>query len=414
MIINYNEIIKKTNEELDDVFKGINAIAAFNQKKVLEAFIKNRVSVTDFNIVTGYGYDDTGRDKLEKIYAEVFRADTSLVRIQIASGTHAITLCLFGNLRPGDGLLCGSGKPYDTLMEVIGLSGDGKGSLKEFGISAEIVPLKKDGTLDIELLLSSIKENTKMIYLQRSMGYTWRNGIMINELEGYIEKIKERKSDIIVFVDNCYGEFVEEKEPLEAGADIIAGSLIKNPGGTLAPTGGYIAGRSEYVENASYMLTSPGTGREVGASLGHNRMLYQGLFLAPHTVAEALKSAVFTARIFTEAGYEVLPLYNQVRTDIIQAVKINDKDKLIRFCQGLQNGSPVDSHVKPVPWDMPGYENEVIMAAGTFIQGASSELTADAPIKEPYIVYIQGGMVYEASKYAIISGIENMQGERDG
>jgi len=319
-----------------------------------------------------------------------------------------LALCLYGNLRPGDELLSVTGKPYDTLDELIGIREGGQGSLKEYGITYRQVDLLPSGKVDFNGIKEALNKNTKMAYIQRSRGYSLRPSLMVDDIEEIVNFVKNIKSDIIVFVDNCYGEFVEKREPIEAGADLIDGSLIKNPGGGLAPTGGYVAGRAAYVENAAYRLTSPGIGKEVGASLGNNRLFFQGLFFAPHVVAESLKGAVFTAAFMEKLGFDVSPSARDKRGDIIQTIKFNDPEKLVLFCQGIQKGSPVDSFVLPEPWDMPGYDSKVVMAAGGFIQGASIELSADAPIKEPYIAFMQGGLVYEHVKLGIMTAVQMM------
>jgi cystathionine beta-lyase family protein involved in aluminum resistance len=402
------KVSNMTEKDIKEIIDEIDCIKEYNQIKVIKAMQKNNLSDSHFSGTTGYGYDDRGRDVLDAVFADVFKAEDALVRHQIVSGTQALALCMFGNLRPGDELLSVTGKPYDTLEEVIGIRGEGGGSLKEFGISFKQVNLLLDGGIDLNGIKEAINEKTKMILIQRSRGYEWRPSIKINEIERTIKFLKEIKSDLIVLVDNCYGEFVEEKEPIEVGADLAAGSLIKNPGGGLAPTGGYIVGKECYVKKAAYRLTSPGLGKKVGASLGHNRLLFQGLFLAPHVVSESLKGAVFCAGIMNRVGFETSPLQAEKRGDIIQAIKFNDQDSLIAFCQGIQKGSPVDSYVLPQPWEMPGYDSPVIMAAGAFIQGSSIELSADAPIKPPFIAYMQGGLVYEHVKLGVLIALQMM------
>ncbi|WP_231705901.1 methionine gamma-lyase family protein [Effusibacillus lacus] len=381
----------------------------FNQAKVLSAFQKAQVSDFHFASSTGYGYNDRGREIIEQIYAEVFCAEASLVRPHIASGTHALALALFGVLRPGDQLLYITGSPYDTLEEVIGVRGEkGEGSLREFGISFDFVPLR-DNRIDYEEVSRRITSETKMIGIQRSSGYAWRPSFSIAEIREMIRFVKEIKSDVIVLVDNCYGEFTEQIEPVEAGADLVAGSLIKNPGGGLAHTGGYLVGREDLIHKAACRLIAPGIGGEQGAMLGMNRNLLQGFFLAPHVVGEALKGAVFAAAAFEHAGLETSPRWDAYRTDIIQAVKWGSKERLIAFCQAIQAAAPVDSHVKPEPWDMPGYEDPVIMAAGAFVQGSSIELSADGPIREPYIGYMQGGLTFEHVQLAVMSVLRTMK-----
>ncbi|NMB34464.1 MAG: hypothetical protein GX992_09625 [Clostridium sp.] len=389
-------------------FATIDLIREYNQLKVINAMRDNNLSDTHFNGTTGYGYDDRGRDVLDYIYKDVFKAEDALVRHQIISGTHALAICLFGNLRPGDELLSVVGKPYDTLEEVIGIRGDGGGSLKEFGISYNQVELLEDGTVDYDSIAKSICQKTKMVLIQRSRGYDWRSSLTIEEIQKIINIVKNTNNDILVFVDNCYGEFTQDKEPVEVGADLIAGSLIKNPGGGIAPTGGYIAGRRLYVEKSAYRLTAPGLGKNIGCSLGNNRSMLQGLFFAPHVVSESLKGAIFCAGMMERLGFDVSPRSAEQRGDIVQAIKFGDPESLITFCQGIQEGSPVDSYVTPEPSDMPGYENQVIMAAGAFIQGASIELSADGPIKPPYIAYMQGGLVFEHTKLGVMVSIQRM------
>ncbi len=401
-------ISNMAEKEIERVFKSIELVREYNQIKVIKAMQSNNVSDSHFGGTTGYGYDDRGRDVLDSVYADVFKAEDALVRHNIVSGTQALAICMYGNLRPGDELLSITGKPYDTLEEVIGIRGEGGGSLKEFGITYKQVELLPEGDINIEGIKEAISDKTKMVLIQRSRGYSWRSSIKLDQMERVISFIKELKSDIIVMVDNCYGEFVEEKEPIEVGADIAAGSLIKNPGGGLAPTGGYIVGKEEYVRKAAYRLTCPGLGKHVGSTLGHNRLLFQGLFMAPHVVAESLKGAVYCAEIMRRLGIISSPGPEEKRGDIIQAIRFNNAESLIAFCQGIQKGSPVDAYVTPQPWDMPGYESPVIMAAGTFIQGASIELSADAPIKEPYIAYMQGGLVYEHVKLGVTIAVQKL------
>ncbi len=402
------ELAEQAEIDAQKVFERIDGIKQLNQLKVIKAMQENKLSDSHFNGTTGYGYDDRGREVLDSVYANIFKAEDALVRHQIVSGTQALALCLFGNLRPGDELVAVTGKPYDTLEEVIGIRGEKCGSLKEFGVKYKQVELRPDGKPDIEQIKNVVTPTTKMAMIQRSRGYSWRDALCIEDISNVINTIKSINKSIVVMVDNCYGEFVEEVEPIEIGADIIAGSLIKNPGGGLALTGGYIAGRRELVEQAAYRLTSPGLGKEVGASLGNNRLMFQGLFMAPHVVAESLKGAVFCAALMERAGFETLPSVQANRSDIIQAVKFNNEQSLIAFCQGIQKGSPVDSYVTPQPWDMPGYDSPVIMAAGAFIQGSSIELSADAPIKSPYIAYMQGGLVYEHVKLGNMIALQKL------
>lgn len=403
------DLSEKAEKLVKHRFENIDAIKEYNQYKVLRAFQKNRISDAHFTFTTGYGYGDMGRDTLDMVYADVFNAEDCLVRPHMVSGTHAIAVALFGNLRPGDTLLAVTGKPYDTLEEIIGIR-ESTGSLREYGVKYKQVDLTSDGGLDYDKIEEAIKsdDSIRLVEIQRSTGYGWRPALTLMDIKKAISFIKGIREDVICFVDNCYGEFIDVLEPTEAGADIIAGSLIKNPGGGIAPTGGYIAGKAEYVNNASYRLTAPGIGRECGSTFGVMRQLYQGLFLAPHITMEALKGAIFCSKIFELLGFEVSPKAEGNRSDIIQAVKFNNKDMLISFCQGIQKGSPVDSFVDAEPWDMPGYSDQVIMAAGAFIQGSSIELSADAPIRPPYIAYLQGGLTYEHSKIGVLIALNNM------
>lgn len=408
-----DETIKLYNQAIIDVeneFKIYDEIREYNQLKVLKAFQEERISDNHFTNSTGYGYGDIGRDTLDLVYARIFNAEKALVRPHFVNGTHALGTALFGNLRPGDTILAVTGSPYDTLHSVIGISGEENiGSLKEYGVNYKQVDLV-DGKINIEKALEMIKEDEsiKLIHMQRSTGYGWRNAFQVNELGEAIKAIKELREDLIVFVDNCYGEFIDIIEPTDVGADLIAGSLIKNIGGGIAPTGGYIVGKEKYVEQASYRLTVPGIGAECGCTFGVMKDFYQGLFLSPHVAIEALKGAIFCARIMELAGFEVLPKYNDKRSDIIQAIKFNDKEKLIKFCKGVQYASPIDSFVECEPWAMPGYSDEVIMAAGAFIQGSSIELSADAPIREPYIAYLQGGLTFDHAKIGVLIALNNI------
>ena len=388
-------------------FDEIDRLADINQLKVIAAMQKNNVSEACLIGTTGYGYNDIGREVLEKVYADVFHTEDALVRAQITCGTHALALALMSNLRPGDELLSPVGKPYDTLEEVIGIR-ESKGSLKEYGVTYRQVDLKEDYSFDFEGIKNAINEKTKIVTIQRSKGYQTRPSFSVSQIGEIISFVKSIKSDVICMVDNCYGEFTEEMEPSDVGADMIVGSLIKNPGGGLAPMGGYICGKKECIENAAYRLTSPGLGKEVGASLNINRDLFQGLFLSPCVVANALKGAIFAANIYEKCGFGVIPDSEEERHDIIQAVTFNDKDKMIAFCQGIQAASPVDSFVKPEPWAMPGYDSDVIMAAGAFISGSSIELSADGPIKPPYSVYFQGGLTFPHVKLGIIKSFQTL------
>ncbi|WP_423801797.1 aminotransferase class I/II-fold pyridoxal phosphate-dependent enzyme [Neobacillus sp. SAB-20_R2A] len=401
-------IVKEVEKQIAEVHKSIEERIESNQFRVLQSFQKHRVSDSHFIPSTGYGYDDIGRDTLELVYADVFGGEAGLVRPQIISGTHAISIALFGVLRPGDELLYITGKPYDTLEEIVGIRGNGVGSLKEFGISYDSVALTDEGGIDWEGIARKIKPNTKMIGIQRSKGYAVRPSFTVDEIGEMISFVKEIKQDVVVFVDNCYGEFVEEVEPCHVGADLMAGSLIKNPGGGLAKTGGYIVGKKQWVEACSYRMTSPGIGAEAGASLYSLQEMYQGFFLAPHVVGQALKGAVFTAAMLERLGMNSSPRWDVRRTDLIQSVQFDDRDKMVAFCQAIQFASPVNSYVTPHPSYMPGYEDDVIMAAGTFIQGASIELTADGPIRPPYVAYVQGGLTYAHVKMAVCLALDHL------
>ena len=394
-------------ESLKERFEAIDENAEYNQMKVLKAMQEARVSDIHFAATTGYGYNDLGRDTLEEVYAKAFHGEDALVRPQLISGTHALHVALSSNLRPGDELLSPVGKPYDTLEEVIGIR-ESAGSLKEYGVIYRQVDLLEDGSFDLEGIKNAINDKTKLIHIQRSKGYATRPTLSVDVIGEAIAFVKEINKDLIVMVDNCYGEFVEEKEPSEVGADMIVGSLIKNPGGGLAPIGGYICGRSDLIEQCAYRLTTPGLGKEVGASLGVNRQFIQGFFMAPTVVNAAVKGAIFAANLYEKLGFKVIPDGKEDRHDIIQAVEFHDPEKLIAFCEGIQKASPIDSHVTPIPWDMPGYDSQVIMAAGTFVSGASIELSADGPMKEPYAVYFQGGLTYPHAKYGIIMSLQRM------
>ncbi|HWQ79260.1 MAG TPA: methionine gamma-lyase family protein [Anaerovoracaceae bacterium] len=396
----------KAEDQIKDIFQELDDVMAYNQYKVLDAFQKNRISDMHFGWNTGYGYNDPGREALEKVYSDVFRTEAALVRPIIVNGTHALTLTLAGILRPGDELIYCTGSPYDTLEEVIGIRGEGKGSLKDFGVNYKQVELKPDGTVDLEALKTAISPKTKVAALQRATGYGWRKAITIPEIEEWASFLKSINSDIVCMVDNCYGEFLDTREPTEAGADVVAGSLIKNPGGGLALTGGYIAGRSDLIEKISWRMTSPGIGGECGLTFGQTRTMFQGLFIAPKTVNGALKGAILCAKVFENLGFDVCPKPEDQRSDIIEAVKLGNPESVVAFCEGIQASAPVDAHVKPVPWDMPGYEDQVIMAAGAFVQGSSIELSADAPIRPPYIVYFQGGLTYEHSKFGVMKALQ--------
>lgn len=398
-------IKEKVLEKYQDQFQKIDRNAETNTLKVLDAMRKNRVSEAYFHTTSGYAYDDLGRQKLEELYAEVMGAERALVRSQFVSGTHALATVLFGILRPGDQLLSLTGTPYDTMQTVIGYKNPSSGSLKEFGILYDELPLV-DNCVDINSIPSAVKSSTKMVMIQRSRGYSTRKSLTIDDIKTICEIVKQRNPNCVCFIDNCYGEFVETLEPTQVGADIMAGSLIKNPGGGLALTGGYIAGKKDLVEATSYRLTAPGMGDELGASLANHRHFFQGFFLAPHVVAQALKGAVFAAGLFQELGYRVWPSPEAKRSDIIQAVELGTAEKLIAFCGGIQKYSPVDSYAAPEPWDMPGYADQVIMAAGTFVQGASIELSADGPMRPPFNVYLQGGLTFEHAKIGIMGAAQ--------
>ena len=397
-------------KSLKDRFEQFDKTAEYNQMKVLLAMQKNRVSEECFGSSSGYGYNDYGRDTLEKVYADTFHTEACLVRPQIACGTHALAIALFGNLRPGDEMLAPAGKPYDTLEEVIGIR-PSKGSLAEYGVTYRQVDLLEDGTFDYENIRKAINEKTKLVEIQRSKGYMTRPSFSVKQIGELIAFIKSIKPDVICMVDNCYGEFVERIEPVEVGADMVVGSLIKNPGGGLAPIGGYIVGKKECVENAAYRLTSPGLGKEVGASLGVLPAFYQGLFLAPTVTASALKGAVFAANIFETLGFSVVPDAKEDRFDIIQAITFGKPEAVISFCKGIQAAASVDSHLSPEPWDMPGYDVPVIMAAGAFVSGSSIELSADGPIKPPYAVYMQGGLTFPHAKFGMLKALQNMKND---
>lgn len=399
---------QKAMELCGERLKEIDRVTEYNQQKMLKAFIEAGVSESHFVGSTGYGYGDRGRDTLDAVYAKAFEAEDALVRHNFVSGTHALTVALFGVLRPGDTMLSVTGMPYDTLRGVIGLEGNGAGSLKEFGIRYEQVDFQEDGTLDYEEIERRIRPGIKMVYIQRSRGYTLRASLFVEEIERVVKIAKEKAPDCIVMVDNCYGEFVQTTEPTAHGADLMAGSLIKNPGGGIAPTGGYIAGRKDLVELCSYRLTTPGTGREIGATLHQNRELFMGAFHAPHVTGEALKTAVFTSALYETFGYEVTPRFYEPRADIIQVVKLGNPESLIAFCQGVQKGAPVDSFVLPEPWDMPGYDSQVIMAAGAFTLGASIELSADAPLREPYAAWMQGALNFHSGKLGAMLAAQSM------
>jgi cystathionine beta-lyase family protein involved in aluminum resistance len=409
--INHN-LVKAADEATElcrPAFVRIDETAEYNSLKVLSAFIENGVSETHFSGSTGYGYGDRGREVLDSVFAQSFGAEDALVRHNFVSGTHALATALFGVLRPCDTLLACTGKPYDTLEEVIGIRGNGMGSLKDFGVKYKQIELLPDGNIDIANILIALKETTiKAVYIQRSRGYSLRPSLTIQKIDEFCREVKSVSPQTCIMVDNCYGEFVETEEPLQAGADLIIGSLIKNPGGGMADTGGYIAGRKEYVELAAYRLTSPGMGKEVGATLNQSRGMFKGLFFAPHITAQALKTVVFASALFELLGFHVTPRYNEPRTDIIQTISLGSSEALVAFCQGMQKGAPVDSFVVPEAWDMPGYDSKVIMAAGAFTMGASIELSADAPLKPPFAAWMQGGLTYETGKMGVLLAAQSM------
>lgn len=401
-------IINKSEEAVSELFSQLDDTMTYNQYKVLDAFQKNKIKDMHFSWNTGYGYDDAGRDAIERVYSDVFHTEASLVRPIIVNGTHALSLTLMGILRPGDELIYCTGAPYDTLEEVIGIRGEGKGSLKEYGVTYKQVELTVDGKIDFDALSKAIGPSTRMVTVQRATGYGWRKAISIEEIEEWVRFVKSINPGIICMTDNCYGEFLHVKEPTDVGVDIMAGSLIKNPGGGLALTGGYITGRADLIEKISYRMTSPGIGGECGLMFGQTRTMLQGLFIAPKTVNGAVKGAILCAKAFELLGYDICPKPEDVRSDIIQAVKLGTPEGVIAFCKGIQAAAPVDSHVSPEPWAMPGYDDPVIMAAGAFVQGSSIELSADAPIREPYVVYFQGGLTYEHSKFGVIKALQEL------
>ena len=403
------EIDKKALEKSQKVFGRIDEITEYNQQKVLAAFIKNRVSEAHLGTATGYGYGDIGRDNLDRVLADALSAEDALIRHSFASGTHTLTVALFGLLRPNDKMLCVTGRPYDTLIGVLGIDKKSDGSLADFGVVYDEVALKNDGTVDLEGIKARLKNDKyKMVYIQRSRGYSLRPSLKIADIKEICDTVRSIDSDCYIMVDNCYGEFTEKKEPTQVGADIIAGSLIKNAGGGIAPSGGYIAGRADLIEKCAYRMTCPGVGREVGASLGHNRELYMGLFSAPHVTGEAMKTAVYTAALFEELGFKVTPTSDEERGDIIQTVVLGSAEGLVAFCKGMQSGAPVDSFVSPEPWEMPGYDDPVIMAAGAFTNGASVALSADGPLREPFAAWMQGGINFHSAKMGVLLAANSM------
>lgn len=402
------DIINNAQSKLVKQFAETDEIATHNQLKVLNAFQQNSVGLRHLSQTNGYGYDDIGRDTLCKIFSDVFRCESAIVSPLIVSGTHALTLALYGVLRPGDEMLAITGSPYDTLKEVI--TGEGNGSLKDFGVTYRQLNLK-DGKIDIKNIKNNINSKTKLVFIGRSRGYEWRDALSVEEIGEAIKAVREVKSDVCVMVDNCYGEFMDYNEPTEVGADIMAGSLIKNPGGGLAPTGGYVLGKKKYIDLVAGRLTSPSIGMEVGSYAYGYKDFYQGFFMAPHIVANAVKGSMLLGQVFHDLGFETMPLPGEKCRDIIRSIKFDTKEQLIEFCRAIQQASPIDSNVVPFPWDMPGYEDQVIMAAGTFVAGASIELSADAPIREPYIAYMQGGLTYEHVKIACMYCVEKLCGK---
>lgn len=406
-----DEKIIKLSEEVDQEIQGqferIDEIREYNQLKVLNAMQEANLSDNHFNWTTGYGYNDIGREKTEEIFAKVFHTEDALVRPQIVNGTHALSLTVQGIVRPGDEIVSVTSSPYDTLQGVIGIRKE-KGSLMEFGITYKQVEFLENGDIDIEGAKKAISDKTKLVVMQRSKGYAWRKSLTIEDIKEAVEAVRTVKKDVIIMIDNCYGEFLETLEPTDVGVDVMAGSLIKNPGGGLALAGGYIVGKKELIELISYRLTAPGIGKECGLTFGTTRNVLQGLFIAPYVVSQAVKGAVFCARLFERLGFKVKPTYKENRSDIIQIVQLKDADQLVKFCQGVQAAAPVDSFVTPVPWAMPGYDDDVIMAAGAFVQGSSIELSADGPLRPPYNVYFQGGLTYDSSKMGTLKALESM------
>lgn len=401
------ELSKEVDKEIEPQFEKIKEIREYNQLKVLNAMQKAHLSDNHFNWTTGYGYNDIGREKVEEIFANIFHTEDALVRPQIVNGTHALSLTVQGIVRPGDEILSITSAPYDTLQGVIGIRKE-KGNLSEYGVTYKQVDFLEDGSIDIEGAKAAINDKTRLVMMQRSKGYAWRKSLSIEDIKEAIEAVKSVKPEVIVMIDNCYGEFLETLEPTDVGVDVMAGSLIKNPGGGLALTGGYVVGRKDLIELISYRLTCPGIGKECGLTFGTTRNVLQGLFIAPYVVSQAVMGAVFCARLYEKLGYKVNPAYDAQRSDIIQIVQLKSGEEVVKFCEGVQAAAPVDSFVKPVPWAMPGYDDEVVMAAGAFVQGSSIELSADAPIRPPYNVYFQGGMTYDHSKMGSLKALESM------
>ena len=401
------QLANKAEKELEDIFKEVDKVCQINSMKVLKAFQKNSIAEMHFGSTTGYGQGDIGRDTIEKVFSDILNVEDSLVRTQFISGTHALTVALFAFLRPNDIMLSICGKPYDTLDEVIGIV-ENESSLKSYGVKYEQIDLVNDDFNYDEIENRVKKNDIKLIEIQRSRGYALRSSLSLEKIKKVIEVIRKVNKDVIIMVDNCYGEFVDTIEPVDIGADVIVGSLIKNLGGGIAPNGAYIAGKSKLVELAAERLTAPGLGKEVGPTLGINRYILQGIFMAPSVVASSLKTAIFASKILEDLGYKLNPRYNEKRSDIVQTIEFGDKEKLIKYCQGIQKGSPIDSNSIPEPWDMPGYTDKVIMAAGAFTQGSSIELSCDAPIREPYVAFMQGGLTYEYGKLGVLKAIENI------
>lgn len=402
------ELSAQAEAAISPMFARLDDIMTYNQYKVLDAMQRNGLKDMHFGWNTGYGYDDPGRDAIERIYSDVFRTDSALVRPNIVNGTHALAITLMGILRPGDELIYCTGGPYDTLEEVIGIRGEGKGSLRDYGVTYKQVDLCPDGSMDLDRIKEAISPKTRMVCAQRATGYAWRKAITIDQIKQWAQSVKEMDPDIITMADNCYGEFLDIYEPTDAGVDVIAGSLIKNPGGGLALTGGYVAGRADLIDKIQYRMTCPGIGGECGLTFGQTRTMLQGLFQAPKVVNGAVKGAILCGQVYKMLGFDVCPEPDDERSDIIQAVKLGTPQALETFCQAIQAAAPVDSHVTPLPWDMPGYDSQVIMAAGAFIQGSSIELSADAPMREPFNVYFQGGLTYEHSKFGVIKSVDSL------